>query len=40
MIHRFRKTALLAALPLAFACTAASAQSYGDPATNLSLIHI
>lgn len=37
MIHRFRKTALLAALPFAFACTAAGAQSYGDPATNLSV---
>lgn len=37
MIHRFRKAAFLAALPLAFACTAAGAQSYGDPATNLSV---
>jgi hypothetical protein len=37
MIHRFRKTAFLAALPFALACTVAGAQSYGDPASGLSV---
>lgn len=37
MIDRFRKTALLAACPLALAWTSASAQSYGDAASGLSV---
>lgn len=37
MIARFRKTAFLAALPFALACSGAGAQSYGDPASGLSV---